>query len=162
MKDSSNNGIRFPDQRNFLLSRAFGHVILIAIFVFSLNFEISIRLSFKSFSTFNSFILGNIVVDAWILRLQCKSESAFDVNVTNSVLQGSLLTKRTVSEVQECFDMCTLHPQCKSVNYQDEAIDNCELNSRIKDYWFKAHFLAKPGWTYYTTNYSLKNVSLRM
>ena len=106
-------------------------------------------------------MLVHFAVNAWILRSKCKSEADFSNYVNNSILQGNVLTKGTVAEVQECFAMCIQHPSCQSVNYLDEALDNCELNSNIKENVLKRDFIAKQGWTYFATNYSVKNVSFR-
>ena len=109
---------------------------------------------------FTSVIFFNVVVNAWMLRSECKSEAVFDINVIDAALKGRVLVTNTAFEVQECFMMCLQHPSCQSVNYKEDALDNCELNDNIKEKLLGQYFIAKPGWTYFATNNTLRNVSI--
>ena len=65
-----------------------------------------------------------------------------------------------MSTLQECFSLCIHHPSCQSVNYKEDALGNCELNDHLKENVLERYFKAMPGWTYFATDYTEKNVSL--
>lgn len=84
------------------------------------------------------------------------------MDVSGKVILRDKLNISTVSALHECFDSCVKHPDCKSINYQEEAFNNCELTGFLKETVLPSEFIARQGWTYYATNYSIDKVSIYM
>ena len=95
-----------------------------------------------------------------IIRLPCEVEGVFDVVVKNHVLINNKIESYTVIDAQQCFEKCINdHSDCKSVNHRQFGSNNCQLNSKIKEETNGSNFIIMDQWTYYSTNYSERNVS---
>ncbi|XP_065069820.1 uncharacterized protein LOC135694874 [Rhopilema esculentum] len=95
---------------------------------------------------------------SWILRLPCKVEGVFDVASPGYALYNRLLSTLTASSLKNCFERCILSDRCKSVNFKESGENNCQLNTQTKENADPADFKSSDGWTYYTTNYTRKNI----
>ena len=93
-----------------------------------------------------------------ILRLPCLEYGNFSIIKTGFKLNGHVLTTLHFIGEDECEHQCIDHRLCKSVSFN---IDVCELNSKsTEDPFDSARLSNAAGWTYKSTDYKEKNVSL--
>ena len=93
-----------------------------------------------------------------ILRLPCLEYGNFTIVKKGFKLNGHVL--KTLHFVGEdvCEDQCIEHRLCKSVNFNS---DICELNRRSTEDPFDSVRLSNlADWTYKSTDYKERNVSL--
>ena len=78
------------------------------------------------------------------------------------LISNVLETFNDLSE-DECEDKCLNHRLCKSINMKNSTGVNCELNSKSAVDPFDDVILTKSiGWTYKTTDYKARNVSMQV
>ena len=77
------------------------------------------------------------------------------------MLINSVIARHSVSDTKECFEKCTDHNDCKSVNQKQSGLENCQLNNNTKLQANPSDFIANDmKWNYYATNYATKNVCI--
>ena len=98
------------------------------------------------------------MVDGFILRLPCQRSANFSIVRQDVALQGSVIETFMFSEISECQSHCIFNEGCKSINYQDNGENICELNNiTTEDMRYKIKLTPRKGWKYMTTdhNYTL-------
>ena len=98
------------------------------------------------------------MVDGFILRLPCQRSANFSIVRQDVALQGSVIETFMFSEISECQSHCIFNEGCKSINYQDNGENICELNNiTTEDMRYKIKLTPRRGWKYMTTdhNYTL-------
>ena len=107
----------------------------------------------------SSFFIQHI--HAHILRLPCVMHGNFSIAKSGNRLTLNALEKFSDLSVGECEDKCIEHRLCKSINTKNSTGVNCELNSKSTEDAFDSSVLtASTGWTYKTTNFEARNVSV--
>ena len=99
-------------------------------------------------------------IKAELLRLPCKSYANFSVIKHDAALQGSVITTLLFLTDGECKSMCLLERRCKSFNKETGGDMKCELNYKTtEDRKDNVSTVARPGWTFKSTDYSFHLVS---
>ncbi|XP_065070147.1 uncharacterized protein LOC135695109 isoform X2 [Rhopilema esculentum] len=86
----------------------------------------------------------------WILRLPCKTEANFTISAVGYALEHNVLMKLTLP-LDECRENCIYTAYCKSFNYKQSGLENCELNSET-NVTKPTNLVQKSNWTYFATN----------
>eukprot|EP00112_Aurelia_sp_Birch-Aquarium-sp1_P018432 Seg44.3 transcript_id=Seg44.3/GoldUCD/mRNA.D3Y31 product="L-rhamnose-binding lectin CSL3" protein_id=Seg44.3/GoldUCD/D3Y31 len=91
----------------------------------------------------------------YILRLPCKQTARFSIVRANVAQQGSVLETFMFLSLQECQAKCLLNAECKSINYEVNGTQICELNDKsTEDSQNDVTLNIRTGWNYYTTSYN--------
>lgn len=99
----------------------------------------------------------------YILRLPCKQTARFSIIRTNVAQQGSVLETFMFLSLQECQAKCLLNAECKSINYEVNGTQTCELNDKsTEDSQNDVTLNIRTGWNYYTTSYNDPLVSIKL
>ena len=88
------------------------------------------------------------------MRLPCRYEAVFDIMLTDTYIQGSLITTVESTDQENCILMCVTTDKCEFVNFA-QGQKKCELLSGLSD----ATIVSRVGSTFLSTNYTSKNVS---
>ena len=102
-----------------------------------------------------------VAVDCWIIRLQCIKEETgrqFVVTEANKMLENHVIRSLKTQTKKDCEIECFDEFTCKSINWSSDKI--CELNKGIKQTAAPDDFKSRIGWSYSSTNYDTKNVSI--
>ena len=97
-----------------------------------------------------------------LLRLPCKSYANFSIIKHDNALQGSVITTLLFLTDNQCKSMCIMERKCKSFNREIGGDMRCELNDKTTEDWKdNVTAVARPGWTFKSTDYHFHLVRFR-
>ena len=111
------------------------------------------------FFDYFSVVAGLVMADCWIIRKSCVREADFSIIRVGHALENNVIATFNSLSLAQCKENCIDDFRCRSINHADDD-SVCELNDQISELATPGDLKSKSGWTYHSTNYAVRDVSL--